>query len=121
MMTGGGLWLRHGLAFGAGLAVLFGAGEGGVALFAGLKSSPLVWHLVIGALAVVLATLTYAGVMHVMSGTALLPVLAGALGLVIAGFAVMTGLIYAGLTPWEALVPCALGVFAFGGLRMTRR
>lgn len=121
MMIRGGLWLRHGLAFGAGLAVLFGAGEGGVALFAGLKGSPLVWHLVIGALAVVLATLTYAIVMRGLVGTPVAPILAGALGLVIAGFAVMTGLIYAGLTPWEALVPCALGVFAFGGLRVTRR
>ncbi|MFW2544597.1 hypothetical protein ACN2XU_18330 [Primorskyibacter sp. 2E107] len=117
MMTAGGLWLRHTLAFAAGLAVLFGAGEAGVALFAGLKGSPLVWHLVIAAVATVLAALVYALLLRTLAGTAPGRVFGGAFGLIVAGFVVMAALIYSGfVSAVEAFVICAAGVFAAGGL-----
>lgn len=118
-MPVGGLWIRHALAFGVGGAVLFGAGEVGVRLFAGLKGSPLVWHLVIAAVAVVLAALSYAVALKGASWGALRSVFLASLGFLVAGFIVMAGLIYAGLlTPMEAFLLCAMVLFIFGGFRL---
>lgn len=122
MMTGGAIWLRHALAFGLGLAVLFGAGEAGQRLFAGLKIAPLLWHLVIAVLATGLAALAYALVMRGLTGRAAMRLWHGAVALILAGFAVMAGLIYAGLmTALQSFVACALLVFGLGGALLTRR
>lgn len=120
-MTAGGLWLRHALAFAAGLAVLFGSGEAGVRLFAGLKGSPLVWHLVIAALATGLASLCYALVLKVVAGRAVPRVFAVGYGLVVLGFLVMAGMIWSGvLSAKESFVLCALVVFVAGGVLVGR-
>ncbi|MDA7428526.1 hypothetical protein PGB28_08640 [Primorskyibacter aestuariivivens] len=119
---GATIWLRHALAFGLGLAVLYGAGEAGQYLFAGLKVAPLVWHLAIAALATALAALTYALVMRRLTGRAAMPLWLGGVLLIMVGFTVMAGLIYSGLTTAvEAFVACLLAIFGLGGALVTRR
>lgn len=122
MRPGGAIWLWHALAFGLGLAVLYGAGEVGQRLFAGLKIAPLIWHLAIAALATALAALAYALVMRASTGHAAMRLWLGAVVLILAGFALMAGAIYAGLTTAvQAFVTCAIAVFGLGGVLVTRR
>lgn len=122
MRTGGAIWLWHALAFGLGLAVLYGAGEVGQRLFAGLKVAALIWHLAIAALATALAALAYALLMRGITGRAAMRLWLGGVVLILAGFAVMAGLIYAGLTTAvEAFVTCAIAIFGLGGVLVTRR